>query len=347
MTDSATAQPVPAPPRPRMVWMDLLRGTAIVLVVLWHSPAILRLYEIDVPIALITVNEFFSPFRMPTLMFLSGMLLPASLRKPTGVYYAGKLRLIAYPFAVWTVIHFFLYRPDTTLLDLHFWTTSYLWFLAYILVYYLGAPLLRWVPTGLAIVTPLLAAPFVHETSRRRFFFLAAFFFLGTLATEHRALFDRAVASRWAWAATPVAVAFGVWTAITAPERYQSIFALFSVAGILVLVKLAQRAPLDGWTTPLQFVGRNSLIFYVTHFPVIILVILVGYDLLHLPVVLVIAIAFVAAFTVGTICVRLADTTVVHWAFVAPRAGDLARFRTARHRSRQARMLPGRSRRSG
>ena len=314
----------------RMTWMDSLRGTAIGLVILWHSAAILLLYDLDVPSWLITVNEFFSPYRMPTLMFLSGMLLPASLRKPTSVYLVGKLRFVAYPLVIWTVIHFFLYRPDTTLLSLQFWTTSYLWFLVYILIYYLVSPLVRWMPTWITIVAPLLVSPLVNDQSRRRFFFLAAFFFLGKLVAEYRPAFDRMVASRWSWVAAPVAVGFGLYSAVALPDRYLAAMAVFSVAGIVTLVKVAQAVAAAGgtgrFTAPLEFVGRNSLVYYVTHFPTILIVVLVGVMQLHLSVGVAIVVGFLAALVVGTIAAHLSQRTVLRWLFVAPARGDLARL---------------------
>ena len=74
----------------RFAWMDLLRGSAIFMLILYHASAIASLYGRDLPRWLVIFNEFFLPFRMPTLMFLSGMLLSGSLRKPLVQYYWGK-----------------------------------------------------------------------------------------------------------------------------------------------------------------------------------------------------------------------------------------------------------------
>lgn len=309
-----------------MTWMDVLRGTAIGLVIIWHSAGILILYDIAVPQPVVAANSFFSPYRMPTLMFLSGLLLPASLRKPLPVYLIGKLRYIAYPLVIWTVVHYFLFQPDSTIYNLDFWTTSYLWFLVYILAYYLAAPLLTRVPTWILVIAPLLVTPLIQSDSRRRFFFLAAFFFLGKLIAERRVILDRILAGRLAWIAAPIAIVFGVWTTVFSPDPYQGVLAVFSVPGIVVGIKLAQWAATRPWSRSIQFVGRHSLIYYVTHFPVIILTLLLTDRVLHWHVYAVIIVSFVAAIGVGTLCARLSERTPVRWLFLAPRADDLALF---------------------
>ena len=309
-----------------MTWMDVLRGAAIGLVILWHSAGILILYDIPVPQPVIVANQFFSPYRMPTLMFLSGLLLPASMRKPLPVYIVGKLRHIAYPLVIWTLVHYFLFQPNSTIYNFDFWTTSYLWFLVYILAYYLAAPVLAWVPTVILVIAPLLVTPLIESGSRRRFFFLAAFFFLGKLIAERRVILDRVLGDPRSWIAAPVAIAFGVYTTVLNPNPYQGALAVLSIPGIVVGIKLAQWAAARSWSRSIQFVGRHSLIFYVTHFPVIILTLLLTDRVLHWHVFVVITLSFAAAIGVGTISARLSGKTPVTWLFEAPGAGNLAMF---------------------
>ena len=75
----------------RIEWMDSLRGIAILLLLFWHAFAIPDLLGTPMPDWLRNINNAFLPFRMPMLMFLSGMLLEKSLRKPLPTYYEGKL----------------------------------------------------------------------------------------------------------------------------------------------------------------------------------------------------------------------------------------------------------------
>ncbi len=112
MEDEAGPVRTDAPRKARLQWMDMLRGSAIVLVMLWHSSAVPVLYGARMPEAVRAVNMFFLPFRMPTLMFLSGLLLPASLRKPLPVYYAGKFAAIGWPYLVFVLLDRLLQGND-------------------------------------------------------------------------------------------------------------------------------------------------------------------------------------------------------------------------------------------
>ena len=79
--------PVNKPSAARMQWMDLLRGLAVLLVVVLHA-ASHGGAEVE---GWTLVNRHLTPFRMPLLMFLSGMLLHRSLAKPLPVYLWGKV----------------------------------------------------------------------------------------------------------------------------------------------------------------------------------------------------------------------------------------------------------------
>lgn len=88
----------------RHVELDAIRGTAVMLVVLYHAIIALDLIGTKAPMWLVLFNDAVSPFRIPTLVLLSGLLLPRSLRKPAGEYVRGKIRGLAWPYLVWTVI---------------------------------------------------------------------------------------------------------------------------------------------------------------------------------------------------------------------------------------------------
>src|SRR5699024_2842661 len=84
--------------------MDAVRGTAILLLLVWHASAVPTMYDVAMPEAVRSANAFFLPFRMPTLMLLSGMLLARSLRKPLPRYLAGKFSMVLWPYVAWVVI---------------------------------------------------------------------------------------------------------------------------------------------------------------------------------------------------------------------------------------------------
>jgi len=262
-----TAPEVPA--GARMEWMDTLRGLAILLMLLWHATAVPRIYGIEVPAALVAANDALLPFRMPTLMFLSGLLLPRSLSKPLVTYLRGKVALIWWPYLLWVVLYLAMSGTETPLWHPKLYIAKgYLWYLFFLGVYYAVAPLLRRVPTGV-VCGALLAASFVvDDPLGHRLLYFAIFFFLGAWVAQHGGdLVGRAGRSRvLVVALTALALGLAVASALV-DLRYMSLTVPGSVAGIVVAVLAARRLS-AGSTRSLRFVGRNSIVFYVAHFPV-------------------------------------------------------------------------------
>ena len=156
MVEPATA-PAPRacpPPSARMEWMDLLRGLAIVLVILFHAIGIPWWYHgIDVPEWMYVVASSFGPFRMPMLVMLSGMLLGRALAKPPARYLSGKARTLLWPFAVWAVLEIFTVSwltndVSSSIVSPMDWLEggTHLWFLLFLAAYYLIALVARPVP---------------------------------------------------------------------------------------------------------------------------------------------------------------------------------------------------------
>lgn len=258
----------------RLEWMDLLRGTAIVLVLAWHAPAVPALFGWPVPEWLTAANDFFLPFRMPSLMFLSGLLLAGSLKKGWREYYVGKFRSLVWPYALWSLIYFTQYEPTHPLTHWRAWyAVGYLWFLFFITVYYFIAPLVTrvfpmWLTPWLFMVASIPLGPSVEK----RLLFFGTFFFLGYwLARQPRLL---TLVKGWAALAMgAIGVAWGVASAIFGLElAYRGEFALLSISGLLGACWLAAQAK-GRWVRPITFIGRHSLVYYVAHFPAMTLVV--------------------------------------------------------------------------
>ncbi|MFC3399002.1 acyltransferase family protein [Microbacterium amylolyticum] len=250
--------------------MDFLRGVAIVLVIAWHAPGIPSMLGSPMPDWLRTVNDFLLPYRMPTLMFLSGLLVPRSLEKPLTRYYWGKYQLVLWPYLIWSGIHMVQHIPAGPITNPQNWiATGYLWFLFFIGVYYSIAPFMRYFPAWCPPTFFAIMALALPEGHPERFAYFAIFFFSGALVATHAKLLDAILRGGWViGGAGLVAVAFGT-LATRVDTQYETWGAPFSICGIAVAIYLASRVNGRSWTIPFRFIGRSSLVFYVAHFPII------------------------------------------------------------------------------
>lgn len=257
----------------RITWMDAVRGTAILLLLIWHAGAVPVLYGQEMPEFIRTANAFFTPFRMPTLMLLSGMLLAKSLQKPLPKYYAGKIAMILWPYILWVLI------AKGTFLDVEgmpwwhwraWYATSYLWFLFFIGVYYLVAPAFKRLPTWLPVIVPAIIGLILpHGTMEQRLAYFAVFFFFGNLMARRPFSVGFITKSRWAFVFAVPAVAFGVASCMWTEALQYSVWgAPASISGMIALAALfARLRDSSRAQMVMQFLGRSSLIYYVSHFP--------------------------------------------------------------------------------
>lgn len=262
----------------RLPWMDAVRGTAIVLLLVWHASAVPDLLGEAMPESIRTANAFFMPFRMPTLMLLSGMLLSRSLRKPLPEYYAGKFAQIAWPYVLWVLIAKVVFLDIVGLPWWHWrawYATSYLWFLFFIGCYYLIAPAVRRLPSWLTVAVPFaLAVLLPHAAMEQRLAYFAVFFFAGHLLATHDDLLQTLLSGRkpliWALAAASLGVSSMLHTDTL---QYNPWCAPLSICGTLAVIAAFSRWHRSGpVSSGLAFVGRSSIVYYVSHFPAMVIV---------------------------------------------------------------------------
>lgn len=253
----------------RFEWMDTARGTAIVLVILNHAYLVPIEKGVPVDEALVPYFDAFALFRIPLLLFLSGCLLPRSISKPTGDYWRGKLSFIAWPYLIWVIIRHIPEAGEIPPWDPEvWWSAGYLWFLSYLMIYYAAA----WVFYKLtipywagAVIGFAMACLPLGEASQVGF--NAIFFFVGAMLWSARPGLDF-VSRPAVWATGIVAAGLGV----AAQVQFDLLvhfpaLAFASIGGIFAILAFFRVA--GSWTRPLQYIGRNSLVFYVTHFPAI------------------------------------------------------------------------------
>ncbi|WP_129339236.1 acyltransferase family protein [Cellulomonas endophytica] len=297
--------------------MDTLRGGAILLMLLWHATSLPRLEGIPVPEGLAAANDFFAPFRMPTLMFLSGLLLPRSLGKPLGTYYRGKVALIVWPYLLWAVFYFVLSgdlwkvaAPKAYI------AATYLWYLFYIASYYLLAPALRRLSPLLVAGVALAASFVVDQPLLHRMTYFAVFFFTGAWVAQR--LPDPTVLLRGRVRLLLLgvpALALGVAAALLT-LRYESITVPLSFAGIAVAIAAAAAVP-SLRSARIRFVGRNSIVFYAVHYPVMWVLVQAG-DRLGAPWWVLLPVLLAAGVAAGWAVARVRDRVPVRWLFELP-----------------------------
>jgi fucose 4-O-acetylase-like acetyltransferase len=254
--------------RKRMNWMDIVRGSAIVLILFMHSGSLLRRLPLLPPDWWVWLSDFFAPVRMPVLIFLSGMLLPNSLLKGAVPYLNGKLRKLAWPLVIWTLLVHATLGTSAPLLSAQHWMgISHLWFLFFILVYYIVGLATRRIPFVVTAIAAWVCSFAAQDGSKygERLLLLMCIFFLGAYAGKHMTSWLKVVDSRWALLSLPAALAAMIASAVWVPFRYQPellpLFLLCSFAAMVVIKRLTTYVPMHG----LQYLGRNSLIFYLSH----------------------------------------------------------------------------------
>ncbi|WP_180967387.1 acyltransferase family protein [Zhihengliuella halotolerans] len=266
----------------RLQWMDFLRGLAVLLVVVLHANE-----HGGVSVGWWTdANQYLSPFRMPLLMFLSGMLLYRSLAKPLPVYFWGKTVTILWPLVLWLSLYGLLAR-DGLGLPMDIWTFlvsgDYLWFLMALLSCYVLAagfkPLAARLPEthhwGFLVVFVILVLlcvlPSTSGALPVQTLWHGSFFFLGAWAQR---FMRRWVEIPW-MAFLPLLALVTVFSYLGMQKNELRLgtpgAAALSVLGIAVFIWLAPRIPDSAFTRFVAWCGQGSIVVYVAHFPVIIL----------------------------------------------------------------------------
>lgn len=279
---SALSAPAAVSAKKRMDWMDVMRGIAVLLVILFHTESQIRGNVSGYPAVFAVINDAVAPFRMPTLMFLSGMLLPRSLKKRASIYLRGKLFAVGWPYLLWSSVLVGLLAMTVKLTGngsslsdfgrIFYDPPSYLWYLAYLLIFYVGAlgtsaRVRQW-----TIPVALSGAAFVPDGNWSQMLYLLAFFLFGDLVARNWRDLERFLAlpsvvtiSAILGATAAVASVLGVVV------RYQVWWAPAVVAAIFAALPATAALARTRAGRHVANAGKQSIVFYATHYVFLII----------------------------------------------------------------------------
>jgi uncharacterized membrane protein YcfT len=269
--------------QPRMVWMDMFRGLAVAFVIFHHSVSVLEWDGKPGHPIFTVIDSVFDPYRMPGLVLVAGMLVEQSAAKGFRRYAQGKVAAIVWPLAVWGVVMPLAIYQQFTLTDLRAILTPshptlwFLWFLAVFYALYFATRSLN--PLAVAIVAFALATVLPDWYKLDRLVLLYGFFVMGVFAFRHIRQWSPWVKSAPGTIAVALlAAALSLQSVLDSNPQYDPFLAVWVIVGIAALIRVCMALEANKpIAAVLCYLGQNSLIFYVTHFPVV----LIGYRLLY------------------------------------------------------------------
>lgn len=106
------------------------------------------------------VNELFESYRMPTLAFLSGMLLERSLSKDPARDVKGKAARVAWPYVVWSLIVVAVSNGPSVseVARIVYYPPTYSGYIYFLLIFYALGLVLRRVPPMALVAAGLVGA---------------------------------------------------------------------------------------------------------------------------------------------------------------------------------------------
>lgn len=275
--------------RVRMEWMDTLRGAAVVAVIVLHVQLTTSAISGDPLTPLARIDERLADVRMPLLMLLSGVLLSRSLAKGLTGHLEGKVRAILWPYAVWMVVDLTHVFVDAAVA---------------------GRPV-PWEMAGEALHDP-----------PGYLWFLAWLFAFHVLAATLPS------GARTLAAFGGLTLAHVVRGAGPDLERFLWLFPWFLLGDVLartlpLLVPPSGNVLANRFSVPaLASVGRSSIVYYVSHMPVVVYAVPLLWSIagLHSPW-LVSALTLAAALLTARALATVQNAPGWRWLFAWPRRG--------------------------
>lgn len=255
--------------RERYHWMDLCRGVAILMVVVMHSFTMPAGRGVETFDGLIWFFHFLTPMRVPVLFALSGMLLAWALQKPFFTYMAGKIRNLLWPLILWSVLTAYAYGRPRLLDDPWAWIggVSHMWFLGVLLFCFVVGWTVKIVPAWVYVVLfPLiLAVAEMPNDVVLRYLYYGTYFMMGAVLWRWRTKVR--TMGVWLPALSITGGIAGCFAAGSSPIHALGLIGLVApIPWLFAMLWIGPRLPRVAF---LESIGRNSVIWYCAHFPVL------------------------------------------------------------------------------
>ena len=260
----------------RMQWMDFIRGVCILLVLLLHSTTIFLRFDLNLYIGIVYfLNEMVAPFRMPLLVFLSGCLFGYSYKKGFKIFFKGKLKNILWPYFVWSILTLTIMDQFSVinLVRQIISSSTTLWFLWFIFFYYIIFYFIVKLKINISLVLLILLIlsilmPDVARISR--FFYLFIFFVIGHLFFFGR--YFSLLNCKIIFGSLVSMLLYGVFYYYGFDIRYNAFFIYIPISFIIGLMGIKYIYKTNSVFGFIEFVGRNSIYYYATHYAILYLV---------------------------------------------------------------------------
>ncbi|MFA7323102.1 MAG: acyltransferase family protein [Candidatus Nanopelagicales bacterium] len=277
--------------RPRIEWMDLVKGTTVIVIVLSHAIDLMEPIAGGHPIqhAWSLLETILEPMRMCLFFMVSGMLATAAVTKPW-----NKVRRrtwgMAYLYVLWSAIFFavvYIYAPLPIIDELGMFARNLAvagngyWYLYALIVYFVLARLTRrwpiWILLGVAVVLNLMKYPLISFYREHLAFDTGSmivkvlinlvFFLIGLHFKEILARITQY--ATWPRIAALIAtvIVIGVWRFNT-PWSWEESFLPASLLYMVLAIMLASK--LIAYQGPRRFgtvIGTQTLPIFVVQFP--------------------------------------------------------------------------------
>ncbi len=281
---SAAAHPEQAASKVRVAWVDHSKGFCILMVVLLH--AFTEMTDLLGGGGWVTpVVAFAKPFRMPDFFMIAGLFLANVIDRPWREYLDRKVWHFLYFYLLWTAIHFVLFGIKTALNesggDWHAVLPAYLltfiqpnsslWFVHSLAAFFLVVRITRRVPwpviwvvaAGLQMLDPNTGWLAIDQFCKRFVYFYSGYqaakliFGFADWANAHR---QAALAYLLAWAL------LNQWLVVTGWAGKPGISLVLGYLGAAAVVVFAVLLSAYSWTGGLAYLGRNSIVLYLTDY---------------------------------------------------------------------------------